>query len=83
MKVPGVFSKTFMAKLLRNYYTSALHFTKISKTHNSKFKPYAGMSCLLEWLTREEKDFGVQHWTPGYNMVKETTVLVMREKQHD
>ena len=63
MKVPGVFSKTFMAKLLRNDYTSALHFTKISKTHDSKFKPYAGMSCLLDWLTREEKDFGVRHWT--------------------
>ena len=67
-----------MVKLLQNDHTSTLHFTKISKTHNSK-QPYAGVNCLLEWLTREEKDFGVQHWPPGYNMIKETTVLVMRE----
>ena len=52
-----------MVKLLQNDHTSTLHFTKISKTHNSK-QPYAGVNCLLEWLTREEKDFGVQHWTP-------------------
>ena len=51
-----------MVKLLRNDHTSTLHFTKISKTHNSK-QPYAGVNCLLEWLTREEKDFGVRHWT--------------------
>ena len=52
-----------MVKLLRNDHTSTLHFTKISKTHNSKFKLQAGVNCLLEWLTREEKDFGVRHWT--------------------
>ena len=62
MRLPRVLSKTFMIKLQRTDHTSELHFTKISTTHNSK-QPWAGVNCLIKWLTREEKDSDVELWT--------------------
>ena len=65
MRLPRVLSETFMVKLRRTDHTSELHFTKISTTHshdNSK-QPWAGVNCLIKWLTQEEKDSDVELWT--------------------
>lgn len=76
-EVETSFLRTFIAKPLRTDHTSDPHFTKLPTVYNFK-QPWAGLSRSLEWVTRKEKDPGVQHFrkipgpASGYNMVKET-----------